>query len=167
MKSTYKYHSLINKNTLLGIIVFLMLLGFSLKSQAQSPMIGTDADKLESSMKLQVNNSDLSILIPKVSASEITAFTELSYDQLVYVDDNDNGFYQFREGKWIKISIREALNTVKDNLELSAPSFDNIIIDGSLASNKNMLDYNGHIKDLNEMFNLKNGNDNFAINVHD
>ncbi|GAB3339132.1 hypothetical protein GCM10027429_25120 [Marivirga atlantica] len=167
MRSIFNHQGLVNKNTLLGIIVFLLLLGFSLKSQAQSPEIGTDVTKLENSMKLQVNNSDLAILIPKVAADEITAFTDLSYDQMVYVEDRESGFYQFKQGEWIKISIREALNKVKDNIELSAPSFDNIIIDGSVASNRNMLDYNGHIKELNEMFNLQNGNDNFAVNVND
>lgn len=147
------------------LLIFISLLGVSIKASAQSPTVGTDHEVLENSMKLQVNGSNFSVIIPKVKFSELTAFTELTYDQLLYVSDKEVGFYQFRDDKWSKVSVMEALKTIKSNLELATPSNNNIILNGSFAANRNYLDYNSHVKELGEVFKNNPTSKNFAINL--
>ena len=159
----------LNENFLTALVIIIMILGVSIKSQAQDFKVGFDNEKAKNSMKLNLNNSEYSILIPKVKLEQLSSAEGVDMGQMVYVTDQKVGFYQFTDNSWNKINITQAMQTVKDNLELLTPSNENVIMVASNTGHptKHMLDYNGHVSSVNTTLNGNEVADNYAVRLND
>lgn len=165
MKTSYKYFSLINQNVLIGLSILITLFGLSIKAHGQSPEIGNDFDRFTNSMKLHLNETELSVLIPKVNKEELSDYTDISNDQLVYVKNEIKGFHIYQDGQWNKVSVATVIEKVSGNIQVLAPTLDSIIISTSLASNEKFLDYNTHVRVINSLFDLGERQGNYAIQL--
>lgn len=156
-----------NFNSIVTILVILILtfIGLNFKVNAQSPVLGADLVKINNSMKIKMNNYDLDVLIPKVNKIDLVAFDEVRYNHMVYVIDENPGFYLFFNNQWSKQKISSVLNLVEMNLSMTQISDDSIILQTAADQNKKLLDYNGHINNLYEGFQFEAGSNQLAINI--
>ncbi|MBK6264175.1 hypothetical protein JKA74_03930 [Marivirga sp. S37H4] len=149
------------------LVVFITLFGLSLKLQAQSPVLGNDFEKVSNSMKVQMNNLDFDVLIPKVNKSELSALTEANYTQLVYVTDENPGFYMFSHNQWKKQNVRNVLAVIELNMQMGEPSTSDMIIETTTEGNsKQLLDYNSHIHQLYNGFSFEEGSNQMTISIN-
>ncbi len=161
IKSLKNFKSIV----LILVILIFTFVGLNFKVNAQSPALGVDMEKINSSMKIKMNNFDMDVLIPKVNKADLVAFNEVSYNQMVYVTDENPGFYMFFNNQWSKQKISSVLNLVEMNLSMTQISDNSIILQTAADQNKKLLDYNGHINDLYEGFQFEAGSNQLAINI--
>jgi hypothetical protein len=152
-------------NLLVLMVVIVTLLGISFKMKAQSPVLGVNLEKINSSMKIKVKNYDMDVLIPKLNMVDLTAFTEVSYNHMVYVTDENPGFYMFFNNKWEKQKISSVLNLVEMNLAMGHIEANDFILQTAEANNKKLLDYNSHINNLYRGFQFEQGSNQMAIHI--
>ncbi len=146
-------------------ILILTFVGLNFKVNAQSPTLGVDLEKINSSMKIKINNADMDVLIPKVNKADLTAFTEVNYNHMVYVTDIEPGFYMFFNNAWTKQKISSVLNLVEMNLAMTQIQADDIILQTAENENKKLLDYNSHINHLYNGFQFEAGSNQLAVNI--
>ena len=157
----------LNKIFLKLSLVLITLISFSFQSNAQALKVGNDVAAIQKSMKLQVNATQLAILIPTVSSDQLQSLEGNYFDQMVFVSGKSGGFFRFENESWIKIPVKEAIAAVTDNIKLMSPSFDNIILSANANQSRNMLDYNGHIESINTLINTQDQNSNMAVRLND
>ncbi|MBK6264896.1 hypothetical protein JKA74_07595 [Marivirga sp. S37H4] len=165
MKTYSKYFQTATQSFLTVLFAVIIFFGMNNSLHAQSPVLGNDFDKINNSMKIQMNKQGFDVLIPKVQASELSDLTDASYNQMVYVTDENPGFYIFANNKWTKYQVREMLAEIELNLHMGAPSTEDMIIEATVASSKQMLDYNGHIRQLYSGFTFEKGSNQMAVLV--
>ncbi len=163
MKTYPKYFRIVNQNILIALVVLITLLGLSIKTKAQSPALGNDELKIKTSMKIKLNNFDYDILVPKIKINELEAFTEAKFNQLVYVTDENPGFYKFFNNQWTKKSIKEVMDAIEMNLIMGNPLNEDIILTSN--NEKTLLDYNRHVHNLYKGFGFDKGTTQLAINI--
>lgn len=162
MKTYPKYFRIANQNLLIVLVVLITIFGLSIKTKAQSPALSNDEQKINSSMKIKLNSFDFDVLVPKISSKELEAFTEVNFNHLVYVTDENPGFYKFFNNQWAKKSVKEVLAVIEMNLLMSDPLTEDIILTNN--SNRSLLDYNGHVDHLYQGFLFEEGTTQLAIN---
>lgn len=163
----------INFRNFKSIVMILMILiltfvGLNYKVNAQSPTsptLGVDLERINSSMKIKMNNFDMDVLIPKVNKADLAAFTEVNYNHMVYVTDIEPGFYMFFNNSWTKQKISSVLNLVEMNLAMTQIQADDIILQTAESDNKKLLDYNSHINHLYNGFQFEAGSNQLAVNI--
>ncbi len=109
MKTYPKYFRIANQNILIALVVLITLFGLSIKTKAQSPVLGDDEQKIKTSMKIQLNNYDFDVLVPKITTKELEAYTDLNFNHMVYITDKNPGFYKFFNNQWAKKSVKEVM----------------------------------------------------------
>lgn len=150
---------------LILVVLIFTFVGLNIKVNAQSPALGVDLEKINNSMKIKMNNYDIDVLIPKVSKADLTAFNEANYNQMVYVTDENPGFYMFFNNQWSKQKVSSVLNLVEMKLSMTQISEDNIILQASIDQNKKLLDYNSHIIHLYKGFHFEKDSNQLAIHI--
>ncbi|MBK6264174.1 hypothetical protein JKA74_03925 [Marivirga sp. S37H4] len=157
------YFQITNQNFIIVLFAVMAFFGMSLNAQAQSPVLGYDMEKVNNSMKIQMNNQEFDVLIPKVNKNELSAFVEANYNQVVYVTNEDPGFYMYSHNQWTKQNVRSVLAEIELNIHMSAPSSEDIIIEASVANSKQRLDYNSYIEQLYKGFIFEEGSNQMAV----
>lgn len=161
MKTYPKYFRIVNQNLLIAIVVLITLLGLSIKTKAQSPALGNDELKIKTSMKIKLNQFDFDILVPKIKKSELEAYTEVNFNHLVYVTDENPGFYKFFNNQWAKKSVKEVLEVVEMNFIMSKPATESIIL--TTNNDRRMIDYNSYVDYLYQGFFFEEGSSQLAV----
>lgn len=147
----------------LMLIILIAAFGMNLTLHAQSPVMGNDFERVNNSMKIQMNKQDFDVLIPKVKMIELVTFSDAAYNQLVYVTDEKPGFYTFSNNEWTKQSVRFVLAAIEMNIQMEIPSMNNILIEATNHEAKQMLDYNSYISNLYYGFNFEEGSNEMAV----
>lgn len=164
MKTYPKYFRVANQNFLIVLIVLFTVLGMSLKLKAQDPVLGNDYELVNNSMKIKMSKHDFDILVPKVEINTLSTYSEVYFNQLVYVTDKNPGFYMFTNNQWVKQSVSELLTQIDLNLDLSVPRLADMVL-VSDENNRHLLDYNGHISHLYADFSFEEGSNQMAISL--
>lgn len=161
MKTYPKYFRIVNQNLLIAIVVLITLLGLSFKTKAQSPSLSNDELKIKTSMKIKLSQFDFDILVPKIKKSELEAYTEVNFNHLVYVTDENPGFYKFFNNQWAKKSVKEVLEVVEMNFIMSKPATESIIL--TTNNDRRMIDYNSYVDYLYQGFFFEEGSNQLAV----
>lgn len=164
MKTYMNYLKIGNKSMLIALLVLITIFGLSIKTKAQSPLLGNSELLIKTSMKVKLNNFDFDVLVPRVTTEELNAFTDVNFNHLVYVSDKNPGFYKFFNNQWTKKSVKEALEVIEMNLVIGDPLVEDIILTNN--SNRNLLDYNSHVDHLYRGFVFKEGSTQLAILIN-
>jgi len=150
---------------LIGILVLMTLFGLSLKANAQSTTLGSDVDKINNSMVIQLRNHDFDVVIPKVTKEQLASFEEASFNQMVYVQDEGAGYYSYMGAKWEIQNVREVFELIEVNLTIQQPSTESLIIVANGDDSQALLDYNHHIKKIYQDFTFDTVDNSLAINI--
>ncbi len=164
MKTYPKYFRIANQNILIALVVLITLLGLSIKTKAQSPTLGNDALKINTSMKIKLNSFDFDVLVPKITKSDLEAYTDVNFNHLVYITDENPGFYKFFNNQWTKKTVKEVMEVIEMNLVMGSPLTEDIILTAN--SNRNLLDYNSHVDHLYSGFIFEEGTTQLAILIN-
>lgn len=160
---TYKHLRFLDQKFLVALLVLVTLLGLSLKLKAQTPELGDNFARITTSMKIKLNDHGFDILVPKVEKSSLLAFEDIKFNQVVYVTDENPGFYLFLNNQWEKQSVRNLLVSIDMNLKIKTPQMEDIILQSGTEASKQLLDYNAHISHLYRGFTFEEGSNQLAI----
>ncbi len=160
---TLKYFRIATQSLLTTLFAVVFIFGLNNSLHAQSPVLENDFDKITNSMKIQMSEKEFDVLIPKVKTNELSALTDANYNQIVYVTDENPGFYIFANNEWIKSNVREMLAEIEMNLQIGLPAAGDMIIEASQVGNMQLLDYNGHIRQLYSGFTFEKDSNQMAI----
>ena len=139
--SNKSYH-----NLMIFLAMVILLLGTSLRSFSANGSPSSGEEKLKSSMKLKLTNSEFSILIPRIKMEELEASTEFSNNELVFVSNENVGFYQLINKNWTKLSVKEVLLKVEGNLLMAQPRPNSFILTNAQPVGEVLLDYNHYLE---------------------
>ncbi|PTB95651.1 hypothetical protein C9994_10775 [Marivirga lumbricoides] len=165
MKTYNRSLRVLDHKFVIALIVLFTLLGLSMKLKAQSPVLGSDYAKVTSSMKVKLNDFDYDILVPKVLKADLEGYENIRFNQVVYVTDENPGFYLFLNNRWEKQNVRDLLASIDMNLKMKKPEVEDIIIQVVVNESKQMLDYNGHIAHLYRGFTFEEGGTQLAVSI--
>ena len=163
MKTFHKHFAIKHQKPIAALVVVLILLGMTVKSHGQSPVLGNDFENINSSMKIQLNNHDFDVLVPKVEKHNLKKLEDVYFNHMVYVTDDNPGFYMFLNNHWEKQSVRELFAVIDMHINMSEPGLQDIILQTSEAENRVLLDYNGHISHLYSHFTFEQDSNQLAI----
>ncbi len=155
----------VKQYVLIGLIVLITLFGLTLKANAQSTLLGNDVDKINNSMVVQLSNYDFDIMIPKVSSDDLNAFTDATFNQMVYVTDGAAGYYFYMGAEWEMQNVREVFELIDMNLAIQEPGTESLILIAGDDDSNALLDYNHHIKNIYRDFGFDAKDSQMAINI--
>jgi hypothetical protein len=163
---TYRHLRILDRKFLVALIILITLAGLSLKLKAQSPQLGDDLTKITSSMKIKLNEHSFDILVPKVEKNNLSAFEDVRFQQIVYVTDENPGFYLFLNNQWEQQSVRSLLVSIDMNLKIKTPQLEDVILESGTEGSRQLLDYNSHIAHLYSGFTFEEGSTQMAILIN-
>jgi len=151
---------------LIGLIIMITLFGLTIKANAQSTSIGSDIDKINNAMVVQLVKYDYDIMIPKVSSEELSAINDAKFNQMVYVADGETtGYYFYMGAEWEMQNVRQVFELIDMNLAIQDPNTESLIIMAGGNDSRALLDYNHHVRNIYKDFGFDNKENVMAINI--
>jgi hypothetical protein len=153
----------VKQSTLIAIMVLITLFGLTLNAKAQSTSIGNDIEKINNAMVVQLASYDFDIVIPKVRNDDLKMIQDAKFNQMVYVEGVESGYYVYMGAKWEKQNVREVFELVDMNMAIQLPKTESLIIIADELDPQSLLDYNEHVKHLYQGFVFDKSDNSMAI----
>ncbi|MGM0581036.1 MAG: hypothetical protein ACQETL_10180 [Bacteroidota bacterium] len=155
----------VKQYVLIGLIVLITLLGFTIKANAQSPLVGNDLDKINNSVTVQLAEFDFDVIIPKITQKELQSMEGAIFNQMVFVSDGEAGYYSFKGTKWEMKNVREVFELIELKLSFQEPNTESLILFTGEEDAKSLLDYNFHVNKIYKDFGIEPDENALAMNL--